>query len=90
MTPVTARPVRKPSIRLVVSFPRSPRREEPARRSSASPIRFMPNRNRHSPPIMVRTLKISMDFDLSHLKLFHISILSAQGQIHYQKNVKSA
>ena len=65
MTPVTARPVRKPSIRLVVSFPRSTRNEEPARRSSASPIRFMPNRNRHSPPIMVRTLKISIESSLS-------------------------
>ena len=67
MTPVTARPVRKPSIRLVVSFPRSTRREEPARRSSASPIRFMPNRNRHNPPIMVRTLKISIESSLSYL-----------------------
>ena len=67
MTPVTARPVRKPSIRLVVSFPKSTRNEEPARRSSASPIRFMPNRNRHNPPIMVRTLKISIESSLSYL-----------------------
>ena len=79
MTPVTARPVRKPSIRLVVSFPRSPRNEEPARRSSASPIRFMPNRNRHSPPIMVRTLKISIESSLSYLLIFQF----------YQRKVKS-
>lgn len=32
----------------------------PARRSSAWPIRFMPKRNRHSPPIIVSTLKISI------------------------------
>ena len=79
MTPVTARPVRKPSIRLVVSFPRSTRREEPARRSSASPIRFMPNRNRHNPPIMVRTLKISIESSLSYLLIFQF----------YQRKVKS-
>ena len=79
MTPVTARPVRKPSIRLVVSFPRSTRNEEPARRSSASPIRFMPNRNRHSPPIMVRTLKISIESSLSYLLIFQF----------YQHKVKS-
>ena len=79
MTPVTARPVRKPSIRLVVSFPRSTRREEPARRSSASPIRFIPNRNRHNPPIMVRTLKISIESSLSYLLIFQF----------YQRKVKS-
>ena len=79
MTPVTARPVRKPSIRLVVSFPRSTRNEEPARRSSASPIRFMPNRNRHSPPIMVRTLKISIESSLSYLLILQF----------YQHKVKS-
>ena len=79
MTPVTARPVRKPSIRLVVSFPRSTRNEEPARRSSASPIRFMPNRNRHSPPIMVRTLKISIGSSLSYLLILQF----------YQHKVKS-
>ena len=79
MTPVTARPVRKPSIRLVVSFPRSTRREEPARRSSASPIRFMPNRNRHNPPIMVRTLKISIESSLSYLLILQF----------YQRKVKS-
>ena len=79
MTPVTARPVRKPSIRLVVSFPRSTRNEEPARRSSASPIRFMPNRNKHSPPIMVRTLKISIESSLSYLLILQF----------YQHKVKS-
>lgn len=37
----------------------------PARRSKACPIRFMPNRKRHSPPIIVSTLKISIpDFPL--------------------------
>ena len=65
MMAVTARPVRKPSIRLVVSLPRMVRRLEPARRSRALPIMFMPNRNRLRPPIMVNTSNRSIIFYLS-------------------------
>ena len=60
MTAVTAIPVRKPSIRLVVSLPSRVRRELPAARSSASPMMFIPNRNRHRPPIIDRISKMSM------------------------------
>ena len=60
MMPVTTRPVRKPSALLVVSFPRMVRRLLPARRSRDSPMMFMPNKNRHRPPSMVRISKKSI------------------------------
>ena len=60
MMAVTPRPVKKPIAALSVILPIRLRRLLPARRSSACPIRFIPNRNRHSPPMSVSTLKISI------------------------------
>ena len=51
ITAVTARPVSSPANLLVVIFSSRERSLLPARRSSACPITFMPNRNRLSPPI---------------------------------------
>ena len=58
MIAVTPRPVRKPSITRLVILSSSVRSRPPARRSSACPIRFMPSRNRQSPPTSVSALKI--------------------------------
>ena len=63
MTAVTPIPVRKPLILLLVSLPRSDFSPLPAYRSRPSPITFIPNRNRHNPPIKASTLKIS---NISH------------------------
>ena len=80
MTPVTARPVRKPSIRLEVSLPRMVRRLLPAARSRDSPMTFMPNRNRHRPPIIVRISNKSM--------VYYLSCVFMTVQF-YQENIKS-
>ena len=60
MMAVMPRPVKNPANTLPVILSRRERSLPPARRSSAWPIRFMPKRNRHSPPIIVSTLKISI------------------------------
>ena len=58
MTAVMARPVRKPVMTRPVILSSIVRSLPPARRSSACPIRSMPNKNRHRPPIIVSALKI--------------------------------
>ena len=58
ITAVMAIPVRKPVMTRPVILSSSVRSRPPARRSSACPIRSMPNRNRQSPPIIVSTSKI--------------------------------
>ena len=55
MMAVMPRPVRKPAPTLPVILSSSVRSLPPARRSSDCPMKFMPNRNRHSPPSMVNT-----------------------------------
>ena len=60
ITAVTPSPASKPFSRLWVIFSSKGRRLLPARRSSACPIRLMPNRNRHSPPSKLSTLKIDI------------------------------
>ena len=60
MTAVMPIPVRKPVMTLPVILPRSVLSLFPALRSSACPIRFIPNRNRHRPPIIVRKSNISI------------------------------
>ena len=55
ITAVTPRPVSSPAARPVVSRPKMSRRPSPARRSRACPIRSMPNRNRASPPAMLKS-----------------------------------
>ena len=50
---VMPRPVRKPTNTRLVILSSRVRSLPPARRSSAWPMKFMPNRNRHSPPSMV-------------------------------------
>ena len=60
MTAVTPIPVISPINLPVVSLPSRACRLLPARRSSASPITFMPNRNRHRPPINVSASKMSI------------------------------
>ena len=55
---VMPRPVRKPTNTRLVILSSKVRSLPPARRSRAWPIRFMPNRNRHSPPTSVSALKI--------------------------------
>ena len=62
MMAVMPRPVRKPANTLLVILSSSVRSLLPARRSSAWPMTFMPNRNRHSPPIIDSTSKISIFF----------------------------
>ena len=67
MMAVTPRPVRKPTSGLPVIWSSSERSLLPARRSSAEPIRLMPNRNSDKPPSIVRKSKIS---------IFHPSFVS--------------
>ena len=62
ITAVMARPVRKPVNTRPVIRSSSVRSLPPARRSSDWPIRSMPNRNRHRPPIIVSTSKILILF----------------------------
>ena len=64
---VTPRPVRKPTSGLPVIWSSSERSLLPARRSSAEPIRLMPNKNSDKPPSIVRKSKIS---------IFHPSFVS--------------
>ena len=66
MMAVTPRPVSRPTHLPVVSLPSSALRLPPARFSNASPIRFMPNRNRDRPPIRVSTLNRSMVIPPNH------------------------
>ena len=67
MMAVTPRPVRKPTSGLPVIWSSSERSLLPARRSSAEPIRLMPNKNSDKPPSIVRKSKIS---------IFHPSFVS--------------
>ena len=62
ITAVTATPVRIPATLPVVSFPKTSFKLFPARLSSACPIRFMPNKNRLNPPIIVSKSKKSICF----------------------------
>ena len=54
ITAVTTRPVRKPAVLFWVSLARSSFRLPSARRSNASLITLMPNRNRLKPPASVK------------------------------------
>ena len=67
MMAVTPRPVRKPTSGLPVIWSSSERSLLPARRSSAEPIRLMPNKNSDKPPSIVIKSKIS---------IFHPSFVS--------------
>ncbi len=58
ITAVTIRPVRKPAVLLWVSLARSSFKLPSARRSSASLITLIPNRNRLKPPASVKASKI--------------------------------
>ena len=60
ITAVTHSPSKKPLSGLEVSRPRMVLSLLPARRSSASPIRFMPKRNSASPPSNVSTFCIDI------------------------------
>ena len=81
---VMPRPVRKPTNTRLVILSSRVRSLPPARRSRAWPIRFMPNRNRHSPPTSVSALKIVIDvtpsirrfYILTHA-LLHFSVYRA-------------
>ena len=88
---VTPSPVRKPIITLLVILSSSVRSRLPARRSSACPMRFMPNRKSDSPPIIVSALKISMSPYLTACLHFYPSyIIARQCQIRRRGFVKSA
>ena len=60
ITAVTPIPVIKALSLLPVSLPKSPLRLPPARLSRDSPIKFIPKRNKHKPPINSNTSKMSM------------------------------
>ena len=87
MMAVMPRPVRKPANTLLVILSSSVRSLPPARRSSAWPIRFIPNRNRHSPPIMVSTLKISILN--SPQSMFHIFLRSFYVQYQHSRGLSN-
>ena len=72
ITDVTPRPVRKPVILLVVSLLSKVLRAEPARLSRASPMMFIPKRNRHSPPIRESASKISMFYPFNKIHMCKI------------------
>ena len=65
--------VKSPAARLVVSRLKRSLSPLPARRSSACPIIFIPNKNRLSPPSIVSTLKISIPFISFPEELFKIN-----------------
>ena len=89
ITAVIPRPVAKPANFRPVIFPSSERSLPPARRSSACPIRFIPNRNRQSPPIRFSTLKISIFFSSFTFHTHLVCIIQAQCQIQKRSFVKS-
>ena len=86
MIAVMPRPVRRPAHLLVVSLPKSVRSPFPALRSRACPMRLMPNRNRHRPPIKFNTAKMSITNTPS---LFYKTRVSVVCQIRDLQIVKS-
>ena len=89
ITAVTAQPVRNPANLLVVIFARMPRSLLPALRSRASPIVFIPNRNRQSPPMSFNASNTVIIFPHTLKLLFYGLRISNLHQIYYQGYVKS-
>ena len=92
ITAVTPSPAKNPFKRLLVIFSSNELNPLPARRSNACPIRLMPNKKRHSPPMRFNALKIDIftnPFPLSLFSLFNKIRIVKKGQNHYQLFVKS-